>query len=686
MSFLLALIGILGPYQVVWEDTDIDVVLNTPIEDYVDIPQASLYIEGELIDTEATYIYNGVNRTFITTVQTSYVKTYAIDYEVYFEAYDIRTTTTVYFHVVDEISPRFTYIPSFEINVGDDLPDLLEGLTYTDNYDDIEYLTLKVDSSQVNTNQVGTYKIYYQVYDTSYNRTFASANIKVIDQIPPTITKTDDVILNYGSDSFIIDDYFEFSDNTDDILTISLDDSSVDYSKLGKYSIEITVTDQSNLSTTRSYELVITDHEAPNLIVRDEIILQVFDQEALEHLEDYVILIEDNYDDLDIADVSYIYDIDINRLGSYHIYYEVSDQSNNITKETVEVLVVDETIPEILLLEPLIFDVGNEMPFIETYFDIFDNYYKREALTIDFDYDIDMNKVDKYQLIVTVKDPSKNVAYYYGYIEIIDRVSPEIIQNNEIVITQFNEIDYASYFEFSDQYDDQANITFEILTDDIDYLHIGTYDLIVYAYDLSNNKQTYLTQVYVIDIIDPILTLSTTKVYLNLDHDPIDLTSYISEVSDNYDELSMNDVLIEEDISYNEVNCYEVKYSIEDLSKNREEVILYLYIDDYEQPEVTMTDLHVDMNAAINYLEGIEVIDRSNYEIYYDASYIDTSLEGIQYLTYVIQDERGNYIKHIRKIYIEQDEFTYEIEQFIPVIIVLLASIFSAFYIYKKYH
>ncbi|MGE4321306.1 MAG: hypothetical protein AB7E61_07660 [Acholeplasmataceae bacterium] len=686
MSFLFSLITLLGSYQVVWQHTDIDVPLNASIYDYVDIPQAKLYIDGIYVNTPVTYIYNGVNRTFLSTVQTSYVKSYQIDYEAYFPNYDIKDDYSIFFNVIDEDPPVFIYIPEYEIDVGENLPDFLESVTYSDNYDDVSNIICVVDSHEVNTDVIGHYKIIYYLNDTSHNQSIAERYIDVVDRVSPKIDVVKPLIIDVHETKSILDDYIKVTDNYDLLVDVTYDDKEVDYDRLGTYILNVIAQDQSKNMTSKLFKIEIADHEAPHLVLTSSKTIDVFDIDALNHLDRYILSLSDNYDDENQLIISYEYDIDMNHLGTYHLIIDVMDSSGNTTSQSIDIKVVDLKGPIITLKEALVFQVFEVKPFINLYFNISDNYDPFESLTINIDEDIDMDKIGSYPVTLTVKDLSKNVSYYYAYVQVIDDIPPEINELNEIIITGFQQIDYTSYFSFSDNYDDVEDITFEFDDQVVDYQKKGTYDFIVYAKDLSQNISTYITQIYVLDIIAPKIELNKYDIFVDLNSKPFNFYENILSASDNYDLLTKDDVAIIYDIAYDKIGVYTVSYQLTDESLNQTNVYLSFVVDDFTKPLVTIDDIVVNQNDSIDFLSGIHVTDDSSYEIYYDSSYIDSSLIGTQYLTYVIMDERGNYQTYIRRFDILENQKTFDYWSFAPMGLVLILSMILSFYVYKKSH
>ncbi|MDX9692156.1 MAG: hypothetical protein RBT45_06835 [Acholeplasmataceae bacterium] len=208
MSFLLSLFQILAFTQtyVEWINTHVIIPLKENLYDYTELPEAFLYIDGILVDDpEIAYQRDGVERTFISTVSTSYVKTYTIYYRVIFPSYDISHVKAISFEIKDMEPPKIIDIPSFRITLLQELPSLTQGLRYADNYDEFSNIIVIVDQTHIIKNRVGIYPIYYQIIDSSGNTKHVSTTIEIYDHLSPDITLKKEIILNFG-DIFIYTD------------------------------------------------------------------------------------------------------------------------------------------------------------------------------------------------------------------------------------------------------------------------------------------------------------------------------------------------------------------------------------------------------------------------------------------------------------------------------------------------
>lgn len=670
-------------YQIVWNQTWVEIPLYENVENYRYYPYAKLMQDQkEIIDPFMYYETNGVERTFFHTINSSVVKTYTIKYRVHFPSYNQTHTQSITFSVVDKIPPVIKEVPEYQLPLGSKLPDLKTGVIYDDNYDPVSSLTLSIDISSVVLNKVGKYEIIYRVTDLSLNTSQKVGYLWVYDHIPPEVTLKKQVIIPFGT-SLDIYTFFTIKDNYDSHLDIILDDSNVFYHQLGTYMFSLKVTDKSGNYTFITESITIIDIKPPILVLTSKPKpIMVYEQVTDDMLLENVILFYDDVDELSVRDIIMEHLIESDVVGIYDVYYRVSDKSNNITTIKIKVSVVDIEKPKIELLKELVFDVYSPLPFFEDLIDFHDNYSKKENLILKITHSVKMNIIGYYPISISVTDQSLNKETLNLYVEIKDQIPPEIEQHSEMIITDFMKKDFRLYFDVKDQYDAAKDIKITIMDEGVIYDQVGFYPCLVMACDKSLNCATLETQILVFDIIDPVLVLSKTKVYLEVNDIIPDLSSYIVSVSDNYDTLSKLDVLIQGDIHIDQVGKYIVTYKVRDQSGNTVIASIDFYVDDYIRPELDLTDLNVMQYETIDLKKDIHLGD--DEELYIFPNHIDTSKVGSVIVTYILYDSRGNYSSYDRVIHIMNVKEDLNIKSFLPLLGVLASGISTALYLYVK--
>jgi hypothetical protein len=76
---LMALISNIG-YNVVWNDLDVYIPLNEEVTPYTLIPSVFVYYNNEKLENLDIYYHRGVERTFLSVVNSRDVKTFYIKY------------------------------------------------------------------------------------------------------------------------------------------------------------------------------------------------------------------------------------------------------------------------------------------------------------------------------------------------------------------------------------------------------------------------------------------------------------------------------------------------------------------------------------------------------------------------------------------------------------------------------
>lgn len=96
-------------------------------------------------------------------------------------------------------------------------------------------------------------------------------------------------------------------------------------------------------------------------------------------------------------------------------------------------------------------------------------------------------------------------------------------------------------------------------------------------YDKEKYKHTF--EINIVDKKAPEITLSDKYAVLNV-NSKWDSKSYITEVKDNFDELSIDDIEIEDNVNMKKIGDYEVIYKVKDSSGNEGKSILKVMIKD----------------------------------------------------------------------------------------------------------
>lgn len=393
-----------------WVDTVIEVPLGENIEPYLEIPFAVL--NDNLSDPSMYYEKNGINYTFISTINTSVLKTYKLDFKVYSPKYRISSVQTILFKIIDTEAPVIIKGLIIEVPVKSINVNYLNYIDYKDNHDIKSDIKVVIDSFSINLNQVGFYKVHIKLIDLSLNQSDYELLVHVKDYQSPTINEKENLLMNIGDKTDLMR-FFIIKDNYDLSPDIIIDDSAVIYDVIGKYPIRIDAYDQSANHNYLETILEIKDIEKPVLALKSTSIeLPLGDTFELSTL---IIKVSDNYDDLSLSNVLISTDLDIHNVGFYEAIYELSDSSKNQTTIKVDIYVRD--------LEKPVFEIDSiittEFENIDLMHDVYvkDNSNKRVKWTL-VETNI-QNKSGTYQALYLAIDEAGNHTYHVREIVIL---------------------------------------------------------------------------------------------------------------------------------------------------------------------------------------------------------------------------------------------------------------------------
>lgn len=644
-------------FRIEWEHTNVNIPLfTTNVDKYLKMPNAKLYYGNKLIKdpiVEKKYSYGNIH------IPSSKLGDYVLTIEINFIEYQLSYFNTVSFHVVDMDYPTVTNIKSLEIETTKEKVDLKSYFLITDNYHDLKEIYIEYKNfDKINFEKIGNYPILIYVKDKSGNEKSYFYDVKIVDTTKPNLIFKKPFVHKITND-FLIENYIDIKDNYDLNINYIFEDGKINYYKEGKYPFSIKAYDSSNNKLEYNGIFQIIDDRKPEVIVTDERIITVKDSNYLELLSSFVdkivykgktYLKEDIYINT--------FNFNIKKIGVYNVSYEIKEEDFVVFKKDLEVKVIDNIKPEIKLKKELLFLVNNQYD-LENYFIISDNYDEISNLKLEFLNKIDFNKIGSFSLKVKLMDSSKNILYKTFDCKVYDDIKPVYKSNIfEVKLNLYEKIDF-NIFEFSDNYDKKiTNINY--LIEDNYNQTIGNKNLNVKVYDNSNNLLELNIKVIVLDNINPIINLKENQVFISLKNDyKIDLNNLVSSVTDNYDKLKIEDIkIIENTLDTTKIGKYHLLLSISDKQNNTSYEKIFFIVDDNIKPIVESSNLIVKKLNDFDPLEGIKIIDDSNYTINYEFSEnfnnnLKSGYEG--YITYHIFDERGNLTIYNRKVIYEKN-------------------------------
>lgn len=345
------------------------------------------YIQGDIIDTSSPYFigsnsiisyydqpitvaeiqsslsaYDDIDGDLsanITVVQDNYTANIGIlgTYSVIFSVTDNSmnsTEMTVNVQLVDVLAPVFSNVGNITAVYPNTytVENIIAMLSASDNYDaDVSHLiTLVDDNYTINSSIVGTYQMDFKVTDSSGNTSYYTQNISVVDVEGPIISGTETINIGYNHQltPTIVMEGLSVVDNYDDQLTLNMvlesDNYSINYNKLGQYSMQFSVTDSSGNKTYKTINIAVVDEIGP-VVYFDSSIIQVYSDTVLSLPDFAQLLVKTN--ELNQGEDYYItikYDNYTNHAqnpGTYHLSLDFEDSRGEILTKEFQIRVLD---------------------------------------------------------------------------------------------------------------------------------------------------------------------------------------------------------------------------------------------------------------------------------------------------------------------------------------------------------
>jgi subtilisin-like proprotein convertase family protein len=299
-------------------------------------------------------------------VNTSVIGTYTLSYDVSDASGNSADTITRVVNVTDSTAPIITLLGNspIEVELGSSFSD--PGATASDNIDgDITGKILV--SGVINIDAVGTYTLSYDVTDASGNA--AVTAIRTVFVIPPDITAPSITLL--GDNPISLEQNIAFNDpgatandnkdgNISGNITVI---GTVDFLTVGVYILSYNVSDAAGnaaVTVTRTVNVTPrTDITAPIVTLLGSNSIDI-EQNSL--FNDPGATASDNVDGNITANISVSGSVDISIVGSYNLYYNVSDAGGNAAVTATRVVNV---LPPPDIIAPVITLLGDSPLSIE---------------------------------------------------------------------------------------------------------------------------------------------------------------------------------------------------------------------------------------------------------------------------------------------------------------------------------
>lgn len=255
--------------------------------------------------------------------------------------------------------------------------------------------------------------------------------------------------------------------------------------------------------------------------------------------------------------------------GNYFIYMSCYNPDYDCPSylQRINIHIYDDQAPSITINDIISISYDSEFN-LKNYLTYTDNAITECSVILEGNY---KKKVGEYRLTVVVADASNNYSEKSFTLAIYDRIKPNIICDDIIEINYGEDFIPTNYIKAIDDYDGIIDFTIT----DYDLKTLGLKDITISAVDSNENIETKNIKLNVVDRIKPTIELKSHELNEMEDYD---LASNIISVSDNFDELDINNILIEK--KKVGTQRYLINYSIKDNSGNytiEEAYINYTY-------------------------------------------------------------------------------------------------------------
>ncbi len=209
--------------------------------------------------------------------------------------------------------------------------------------DNCEIFSYDLDQTDFDCDDIGGNTVTLLVTDASGNTDECTANVQVEDNIAPTVSCPDSIVV--PTDPGVCHAFVNFAATADDnceVASITYNPDIFIYG-LGTTVVTVTATDGSGNTATCQVSVTVNDEESPTVSCPDDIVVPT-DPDECDALVVFVATAEDN---CEVDDISYEPDIVFYEVGTTVVTVTATDGSGNTATCQVSVTVNDEEDPAI---------------------------------------------------------------------------------------------------------------------------------------------------------------------------------------------------------------------------------------------------------------------------------------------------------------------------------------------------
>ncbi len=343
-------------YRYEWENTYIDVTIQSSIYNYTALPQAKLYIDNRhCSDASIEYNRNGDWLYYLKDVNTNKPGEYKVWYKAIEHKYKPGNCENykqlITFNVYDDIAPVI-YLLDDEISINvKTKPHSIDFKSFYSIKDNLkDDCVVNLDLDLVDFNRVGSYEALITAVDGSGNSDTEKLKINIVDKVGPVINylgKENKLVLEKGKE---VDwkKYFKAVDDLDGDVFNTIRIEGLDINKIGEYrDVLVSFNDHENNISTYRIDVAVVDLIFPVLELSHQQITLEYETKFEETIfTKYIKQASDNGINM-FENVKIDYSTLINQVGSYEVTYELTDLDGNTTKKVLKVNLVSMVKPSI---------------------------------------------------------------------------------------------------------------------------------------------------------------------------------------------------------------------------------------------------------------------------------------------------------------------------------------------------
>lgn len=557
--------------------------------------------------------------------------------------------------VQDNTPPVFTSIPDdLIVSTQEDACEAVvnwEEILAEDNCDNSLDIVTNHNSGDVFS--LGETTVEITATDDAGNETSASFLITVEDQIPPQVlTNPTDITISSSSDCEAVVNWeiTTFSDNCDADLEITSTHNSGDLFQLGTTTVTYTATDNAGNETLSSFDVIVVDETAPDFISCVPNIELTANNQCQATATWSLPAVSDNCNG-EISLESDFQSGDIFPLGSTTVTYTATDEAGNSSNCSFEVIVSDETPPNIITqLNDLVVAADEDACQTAVSWNTItaeDNCSEEVQITSSFNSG-DIFQIGESTVEVTARDNSGNETTTSFKVTVEDNTAPTVVScPNDITVSAKGNCESLANWEipeFTDNCDIDLSITSSHNPREI--FPLGTTLVTYTAIDDAGNEKSCSFNVIVEDDKMPEFTTCVSDIKLTANDQCSAIAEWTSpEVVDNCDA----NVTLESDFQSGDsfsIGTTTVTYSATDDAGNTNTCSFNVIVEDKSAPVLISCPDKQIINANENCIgiadwEEPVFEDCSNLTISSNYQIGEELPLGITNIEYTATDENG---------------------------------------------